>query len=157
MDIGTLAEALEREHRAIDSGVEMFIADHPAGKASVGSLTHAMEGLRRHIYLEEEFVFPPLRAAGLMAPIFVMLREHGEMWKTMDALDAELSKGIDRPALLTLSQELAVQLDRHNAKEEPILYPQVDAAMSAPARTEFEAFLDSGRTPDGWVCTKART
>ena len=57
-----------------------------------------MDGLRRHIYLEEEFLFPPLRAAGMMAPLFVMVRQHGELWDAMRALDALLAVDADADA-----------------------------------------------------------
>lgn len=49
-------------------------------------------GLRRYIYLEEAFVFPPIRKAGMIMPIFVMTREHGELWRTTDFL-ADLLAG----------------------------------------------------------------
>ena len=58
------------------------------------------------------------------------------------------------PPLLT---ELAAQLERHNTKEEPILYPQADLVLSAAATVELREFLASGRMPDGWVCQRAQT
>jgi len=140
------AGALEREHREIDTGVEAFLAtgDAPA-------LRRAIAALRRHIFLEEEFLFPPLRDAGLVMPIFVMLREHGEIWDTLAAVEAGLAAG-DAPGACRLLLE---QLERHNAKEEPIVYPQADAALSRAAGAGLRAFLDAGRMPDGWVCEKA--
>ena len=83
----TLAAALEHEHREIDEGIEAFTSGQADAETQTAPLTRAMDALRRHIYLEEEFLFPPLRSAGLMAPVFVMLREHGEMWKTLDLLE----------------------------------------------------------------------
>ena len=56
MSPGTLADALEREHQEIDLGIAAFRAD-PRRTAALG---RALAGLRRHIYLEEEFLFPPL-------------------------------------------------------------------------------------------------
>jgi hypothetical protein len=50
---------------------------------------------------------------------------------------------------------LLEQLDRHNSKEEPILYPQADTALSAPANAGLRAFLECGRMPAGWVCARA--
>jgi regulator of cell morphogenesis and NO signaling len=72
-DGATLGSALEREHREIDGGIEKFAAGLEAGGMDTEPLLQAMAGLRRHIYLEEEFLFPPLRANGMMMPIFVML------------------------------------------------------------------------------------
>ncbi|MGH3292466.1 MAG: hemerythrin domain-containing protein [Trebonia sp.] len=74
METESLAAALEREHHDIDQGIAAFTASpgdpHP--------LVRAARALRRHIYLEEEFLFPPLGEAepALRAPVFVMLREH---------------------------------------------------------------------------------
>lgn len=145
----TLAAALEREHREIDAGVEAFLAEGGAR----GSLTEALQALRRHIYLEEEFLFPPLRGAGFFAPIFVMLREHGELWRTMAAIEQELAgDGAGVPAQCKL---LLAQLEKHNSKEEPILYPHADDVLGAPASAELHSFLERGSLPDGWVCSGA--
>ena len=53
--------------------------------------------LRRHICLEEEFLFPLLCEAGpgLAAPVSGMLREHAQIWGTLDALERELAVGAD--------------------------------------------------------------
>ena len=54
-----------------------------------------MRALRRHIYLEEAFLVPPLRAAGAAMPVPVMLREHGELWRTVDSLSALIGQEAD--------------------------------------------------------------
>jgi regulator of cell morphogenesis and NO signaling len=152
----TLATALEREHREIDGGIEAYTAGLAEGKNDTAPLLRAMDGLRRHIYLEEEFLFPPLRAGGLMVQLFVMVREHGDLWKTMEALDSSLAAGAASDALLELCTTLLAQLNKHNTKEEPIIYPQADTVLSGEASAQLKAFLDSGRMPEGWVCEKAR-
>jgi iron-sulfur cluster repair protein YtfE (RIC family) len=156
MTADTLAQALEREHHEIDDGIQAFLA----GLADTGRppapepLRQAMDALRRHIFLEEEFLFPPLREAGLFAPIFVMLREHGEMWRAMEALEAQL--GEDAGAALSEGcRDLLAQLERHNTKEEAIVYPQADEVLTAPAVAGLRAFLEAGRVPAGWVCSGA--
>ena len=148
-----LSAALEREHREIDRGIEAYVAGLDAGRPDPTPLRGSMTALRRHIYLEEEFLFPPLRQSGLMAPIFVMLREHGELWQTMDRIDAglETNDSVDE-----LCQELLGQLDAHNSKEEPVIYPQADAGLSPHATEQLLDFLEGAHTPDGWVCQGAR-
>ena len=153
---GTLAAALEREHHEIDRGIETFLSRRADEAFSVQSLTDALEALRRHIYLEEELVFPALRDAGMVAPVFVMLREHGEMWRTLDELEAELSADRTGPAS-ALCTELVSQLEAHNAKEETILYSQADAVLPATTSADLRVFLDSGQTPEGWRCQRARS
>lgn len=151
MTTDTLAAALEREHREIDEGIEAFLAAATEGQSRTESLSKAMAALRRHIFLEEEFLFPPLRDAGLLAPIFVMLREHGEIWDTLDVLEAPLASGADVAATSAICRKLLEQLERHNSKEEPILYPQADAVLTPAASAGLRAFLAAGRIPKDWV------
>jgi iron-sulfur cluster repair protein YtfE (RIC family) len=155
MTIGSLAEALEREHHRIDAGIAAFTAA-PGDRQP---LARAMGALRRHIYLEEEFLFPLLCEAepGLAAPVFVMLREHAQIWTALDSLDRELDGGGDSGGGLALCKQLAVRLLHHNLKEEKILYPRADDALTAATAGRLHAFLSSADLPDGWVCMlKAR-
>lgn len=152
----TLGAALECEHRGIDGGIEAFIESLPAGKSEREPLLRSMNGLRRHIYLEEEFLFPPLRAAGMMVPLFVMLRQHGELWQAMDVLGTLLDADSDVDALTASCRALLELLDQHNSKEEPIIYPQADAVLDDGAQAKLLSFLDSGQMPDGWVAERAR-
>ena len=144
----TLAAVLEREHRAIDEGIEAFTA---SGGQDTGPLKRSLDALRRHIYLEEEFLSPPLREGGLMAPIFVMLREHGDLWRAMDRLEAEPGGEAGQDA----ARELLALLEQHNSKEEPIIYPQADAVLTPYAAERLHTFIAAGHTPDGWVCQGA--
>ncbi|GGX98115.1 hemerythrin domain-containing protein [Streptomyces anandii] len=157
MGIETVAEALEREHHEIDGGIETFTAALTGVAPDPGPLTRAVAALRRHIYLEEEFLFPPLRAAGLVMPVFVMVREHGEMWKILDALDDELRDGAVGASVPGLLHDLQEQLEAHNPKEEQILYPQTERVLSPAARSELRELLEAGRTPAGWVCEALRS
>lgn len=151
MTEGTLATALEREHHEIDAG----IASYRAGRDTT-ALSAAVRALRRHIYLEEEFLFPPLRAAGLMPPVLVMLREHGEMWPVLDAVDAEVGGSADGSTLDALCDDLVPRLEAHNAKEEAILYSRADEVLdAAPAAAELKAAIRSEDMPAGWVCARA--
>jgi regulator of cell morphogenesis and NO signaling len=148
----TLAAALEREHHEIDDAIEAFLAT--SGDEREASLAQAMQALRRHIYLEEEFLFPPLREAGFVAPVFVMLREHGELWQTMQGIERELAAG-NAAGVPALCKWLLAQLEKHNSKEEPILYPHAGRVLGAPASAELRSFLESGVMPDGWTCANA--
>lgn len=155
MEIESLAAALEREHREIDEAIEAFTARPSSGDRDRQSLMRAISALRRHIYFEEEFLFPLMREAGLVAPVFVMLREHGQIWTTLDSLERALDAGTADGAELRLCRQLTVQLQHHNLKEERIVYPQADRALTASAAAQLRAFLDSGGLPDGWVCQRA--
>ena len=156
MPQATLSELLEKEHHEIDAGIEQFTAAATSGGSPTEPLLQALAALRRHIYLEEEFVFPPLRAAGMVPPVFVMLREHGEIWTTMDAIVAELAGGLGPEATVATCQRLLEQLQAHNAKEEPIIYPQADAVLDGDSQERLRAFVASGEMPEGWVAERAR-
>ena len=140
--------ALEREHREIDHDIEQFI-NQPTDPAP---LRRSIEALRRHIYLEEDFLFPPLREAGLVMPILVMIREHGDIWKAMDNTEKLLADGADTDALLEVCAELVKLQEVHNAKEEPIIYTQADTKLSFEASTRLQAYLESSTLPEGWIC-----
>jgi hypothetical protein len=146
----SLATALEREHREIDAGIAAFTA----APQDPRPLLTAIRALRRHIYLEEEFLFPLLCEAepGLMAPALVMLREHAQIWAGLDALEREPAAGT-APAL---GRQVAVQLLHHNLKEEKVLYPRADAVLPPAAAERLRAFLESGDLPEGWACLRAR-
>ena len=151
----TLAEALTKEHADIDAGIEAFTSARAAGGSSTDGMLAAIAAQRRHIYLEEAILFPPLRKAGMFAPVMVMLSEHGKMWHVMDALEPLLRDGADDSGVVGLCQELVDLLAAHNPKEEQILYAQADSALAFPADAQLREFLSSGEMPDGWVCERA--
>ena len=122
--------------------------------ADVGAVTAAIAALRRHIYLEEEFLFPPMMEE-LAIPIGVMLREHGELWRTLATLEAQLAEAGDADVAAPICEQLLSQLELHNSKEEPIIYPQADAVLETDANMRLHDFLDEGRMPVGWRCEKA--
>lgn len=152
----TLSRDLEREHAEIDQGIAAFGAGLEVGDPAVASLTAALDELRRHIYFEEEQLFPPLQQAGLVPPLFVMRREHGEIWATMDALSAELTSEADSAVVRKLVADLVSQLQDHNMKEEMIVYPAADRMIAAPVLDELSASLALVSRPAGWVCEAAR-
>ncbi|MGH3743966.1 MAG: hemerythrin domain-containing protein [Mycobacteriales bacterium] len=155
MEQDALSAALEREHREIDRGIEASAATTDGVPDPTGALTRAMDALRRHIYLEEALLFPSLRDR-LVAPIFVMLREHGQLWSTMAELEDALAGQGSGPTVADVRAVLMTQLETHNGKEEPIIYPHADTALPAAAATALREFLATGVTPAGWVCHAAR-
>lgn len=152
MTDGSLADALEREHRAIDEGLLHFVDGGDPGQQERRALADAMAALRRHIYLEEELLFPRLREAGLAMPVFVMVREHAQMWRLLDDIDKGLAGEGDASSVRDLVRELMPVLDAHNPKEEQILYPQVQHVLDDAASSAATAVLRAGGLPDGWVC-----
>ena len=153
----SLAAAFTREHHEIDAGIEAYLAaTEPEPRRRAAPLRGAMEALRRHIYLEEEIVFPRLLPGPLMMPLMVMRREHGELWRRMDALAADLEDPTTgTEGLETACRELLSLLEDHNAKEEPVIYPHLDADLDAEDGARVRELLRTGTLPAGWVCQQA--
>jgi hemerythrin-like domain-containing protein len=85
----------------------------------------------RHFGREEEVLFPVLEArTGTQGgPTFVMREEHRQMRETISAMAQALMQE-DARAYLGLSETLLMLLRQHNLKEEQILYPMADRALS---------------------------
>jgi len=148
----SLRDALERDHREVDDALEGYANGSASGTWAQLGLKRAEEGLRRHIYAEEELLFPPLRQAGMTGPILVMLREHGRMWPVLDTLAHELREGVSDDVLRATCRQLLILLQHHNPKEEQILYPQVDQLLDVDAIVAVREFLDAGQIPADWTC-----
>lgn len=154
----SLAAAFTREHHQIDDGIEEYLRSEEDFPQRTVPLLRAMESLRRHIYLEEEIVFPHLPAGPLLMPLMVMHREHGELWRRMDDLAERLQEpDSSSDELSSACGELLSLLERHNAKEEPIIYPHLDADLDEAERVRVRDLLSAGTLPEGWVAREART
>ena len=147
MEDQSVVTILELEHRNIDQEFERVLG----GSTDVAAFSTAIELLRRHIYAEEVLMFPQLRAAGLFGPIMVMEREHGEIWTILDGLNASLANESPLADLHKRLETLLALLSNHNAKEEPIVYPQVTALLSDDETAEAKEFLELGTMPEGWT------
>lgn len=155
MEQQTLGAALEAEHREIDGGIEAYLAANGADQDQAKTLVRSLAGLRRHIYLEEEFLFPPLKRNGLMGPIFAMEREHVQLWNTMAGIDGSIERG-DAPGTRTACIALLALLDKHNTMEEKVIYSQADGLLDESASSTLGAFLGSGILPADWSPRSAR-
>ena len=155
MDDTTLTALMEQEHHEVDRAIERFVEGLRQREVRHKDLDHAADLLKRHIYIEEALMFPPLRASGLLAPIMVMEREHGEIWRTLDAVHLEVGPGTAADSVPDRCQQLLKQLDVHNQKEEPIIYPKVDELLDDSVKGSIREFIRSGTMPSGWVCAQA--
>lgn len=153
-----LSAALMREHQEVDAGIGAFLDKLNGGIVDADALGATLAGLRRHIYLEEQILFPPISKGAQMMSVFGMVRGHGEIWRTMDALD-DLVGGtadpLDHDKLREVCRRLLALLTDHNKVEEPVIYPAADTGLAPETAAELADFIDTGRMPDGWVCAKA--
>ena len=153
--VETVGTVLERDHHRIDEHFEAFARALREGSVDTAALAAASAALRHHIYVEETYHFPALRQAGLLGPIMVMLREHGEIWDLLDALDAGVRDGVPVADLTATWQGLEEIVAAHNMKEERIVYPSGDDLLSADDAAEVLTGLNAEETPEGWVCQHA--
>lgn len=155
MDDSTLTALMEREHHEVDEAIADFVQGLREGDVRHDDLGRATSLLQRHIYIEEALIFPPLRAKGMLAPVLVMEREHGQIWRTLDAVNLEVGSGTAADSVPDRCQQLLHELEVHNGKEEPIIYPQADALLTDSDKDAVRDFIDSGTMPGGWVCAQA--
>lgn len=146
-----------RQHREIGAAIEFFIETLEGGSMQTELIAAMLEVLRRHIYLEEVFLFPPIREAGIVMPIVVMMREHGQLWATMESLTQLLTDPEDSPRLKATCNQLLEQLRNHNFKEEPAIYLHANHDLPASTSADLTRFVDTGRIPEGWVCQQAKS
>lgn len=151
----TLSVAMKHEHHEVDTGIEAFLEKLDSGVVDADGLTATLNILRRHAYMEENFIFPPLRQGHLMMSIFGMLRGHGEIWRTMDKATELAADGSDHEQIRATCQQLLAQLAQHNKVEEAVVYSGADVDLDPANTAKWAEFIDAGTMPDGWVCEKA--
>src|SRR3990172_922704 len=107
------------------------------GEAEAG-YREFLTGLRRHIRLEEELVFPLFEAkTGVTGgPTAVMRADHLEIERALGMMQDGLSQK-DANGFREGLQFLRSVLPDHNAKEEHVLYPTTDRVLSAEERSAF--------------------
>lgn len=151
MNTDLLSSVLAVQHYHIDQGVEGIVD----GTAKPQALGVALKRLREHVYAEEAALFPPLAKAGLAMPVFVMQREHGQMWPLIQSLEAACAAGAAADDLREDARQLLQQLKIHNAKEEQIVYTAADRYQPADADAPLAEAMAAARMPEGWVCALA--
>lgn len=140
-------EALAWDHDRIDAFEQGAFAARAAGDfATARALFERFaRGLFRHIGFEEDLLFPAVEvAAGFprhAGPTAVMRAEHVEIRAAVEALrgaigDASVDAG-------PLRERLHATLGPHNDKEEKILYPMADRALSASGVDELVAAIQA--------------
>jgi iron-sulfur cluster repair protein YtfE (RIC family) len=134
---------LATDHRRLDALIDDLSAMVEDGEleraeSCVGDLD---AGLRRHIRLEEEIVFPIFEAAvRIVGPTIVMRAEHRDIEARLEELKAALAMP-SRPRASTALAELLLVLESHNRKEERVIYPRVESSLSPAERRELVARL----------------
>ena len=129
----TVTEPLRNHHKHCD---DLFAAAEDAAQS--GLWTRCMEDFRSfheqmeaHFSGEEEILFPAFEKATGMSggPTQVMRMEHSQMRDLFSQMaDAVASRDAD--AFAGAAETLLILMQQHNMKEENILYPMCDNALS---------------------------
>jgi hemerythrin-like domain-containing protein len=89
-------------------------------------------GMRRHIAMEEEVLFPAFESAAKMAgggPTTVMRMEHQQMRGLLDQIESAMESG-DTEQALDIGDTLLMLIQQHNIKEEGMLYPMAENVLA---------------------------
>lgn len=129
----SISKFLSDDHGACDdlfAGAENAVAakDWARARAQFDAFNASMQ---RHFAREEDVLFPAFEARTGMSggPTYVMRAEHQQMNGLLNEMNQALEKS-DAKAYLGLSETLLMLMRQHNMKEENILYPMSDQALS---------------------------
>ncbi len=136
----TITDYMQTDHRRLDAIYGAFQEKYKQGDWEEAG-AHFREfslGLRRHIKVEEEILFPVFEEKTGMkdaGPTFVMRMEHTEIKELLDGILAGIGRK-DEAGVKNSEYNLANILADHNMKEEHILYPESDAFISGRERAD---------------------
>jgi hemerythrin-like domain-containing protein len=136
-------EALEDEHVRLEAtlaGLESALRTGASDTARA-QLAIFEAGLNRYVHGEERLLFPVLEALAptRLSPTARMRREHRSLRELAAAVRDSVARGDGPRGVETLGMLQSVFL-LHIAKEELIIYPLLDHAVSSTAE---EAFLQA--------------
>ena len=129
-----LTAFFEQDHRDCDArwtDVEELL-DTQDFEAAQPAWQKFNAGLRRHIAMEEEVIFPAFESAAGMGgggPTAVMRVEHQQMIGLLDQIDAAMESGDSEHALDT-GDALLMLTQQHNIKEESMFYPVAENILA---------------------------
>ena len=142
MENKTITQYFEADHDRLDELFKNFQSlkrsDYPKAKESFRDFKF---GLQRHIVWEEDIIFPIFeKKTGMTSsgPTYVMKMEHRQIGACLEEVHKKVQK--QDPNSDSEEQKLLSILGDHNLKEENILYPLVDSAITDEERkSAFEA------------------
>ena len=131
-----ISQYMQQNHRECD---EQFV--HAETSASDGNWADAASHfnnfnklLERHLNMEEQVLFPAFETetGHTQGPTAVMRMEHEQIRGLITELKTSLESK-DSQRFLGLTESLMMLIQQHNMKEEQMLYPMTDQALSDAA------------------------
>ena len=124
---------MTEDHRRCDALFAQAEAAVAQGDLSSGRncFSAFSSALLHHFAMEEQVLFPAFeeKTGMRMGPTRVMLMEHEQMRGLLAELSSALSAG-DAEEYLGQAETLMILMQQHNMKEEQMLYPMSDRALS---------------------------
>ena len=137
-----LSRVFTEDHRELDDRFEVFRST-PAGEGSLRAERFGAfaSGLRRHIAIEEEQLFPAFeRESPGQRWLTERLRdEHRRILDVLERTERQLLGS--PPSTVELEEELVNVLWSHNSREEEAVYPWFDLHLAAGLAMQAERAL----------------
>ena len=153
----TISSVLQTEHREVEKLLDRFEQALGEERVDAPPFQEAARILHRHIYLEEELLFPEVEARGLIGPTQVMTLEHGQIWQLLESILDGIRSGAEPERIQDTFRALRGVLEGHNMKEEQVLYPTADQFLAGPEHGGIVRRLTEAIAPEGWTCRARRS
>ena len=142
----SLKEFFTHDHRRCDERWAEVEAAAQAGEREVEKekWREFQSQMLRHLRMEEEVMFPAFEQASGMTgggPTFVMRSEHEQMRGLIVQMSAAADGG-DYDELVDLGDTLLMLIQQHNQKEENMLYPMAEQALTGDWAKIHERLLE---------------
>lgn len=148
----THQDLLTDQHRRMELGIAGLVD----GSGSRAELTDGVYLLRRHIYVEEAFLFPVIEQdAGRLMALARMRYEHGDMWPHIESAIDLLAAKADLDDLLPASEAMLRLLRAHDPKEEEAIYTAADRYHAGDGHPPLADLFATNEIPAGWKCRYA--
>lgn len=133
--------SMVEDHQNTNDLIKKFIEGLNRSEFSHSLLNQIYELLLKHIYIEENILFPTLPGKVQMDDIIDLEKDHGTVFSNLDTLLKE--NGVTEKALKAADELLGI-LYEHNAFEESFVYDYF--------ANEDEEKISTITVPEGWKC-----
>lgn len=134
---------MTKDHQYTNEILDIVLKDSIKGVVDRESIAKVTEMLKRHIYIEEEILFPTLPSDNNKDVEFLEM-QHGEVFRFLKSLN---SNNNNADLIKYISKNLLDLLIEHNAFEESFIYGNFEK-MDA-------SFIEKITFPIGWKCRYA--
>lgn len=147
-----ISEFFEQDHQRVDGVLNGFRRSLEERQPDKGYLGQLVEGLHRHIYWEEDLLFPLVKPLADSEIVDEFCTDHALIWKNLGELEAGLAQGTSAGLLELTLNEMVEVLEAHNIDEERTIYAQADQLCDGLAADEFLSKVQGADAPVDWHC-----